>query len=121
MKNPTPKTKPASAQPRLRGKPKRLDPRALRRSLDLNQSDFWHALGVSPSGGSRYERGQKMPPPTMMLFDLVYVQKINLERIEACDISILYYLRVDQPDLYAKLAKVLGIKPVAAKKYRSKK
>ena len=107
MKNPTPKTKPASAQPPLLGKPKRLDPRALRRSLDLNQSDFWHPLGISPSGGSRYERGQKMPPPTMMLFDLVYVQKINLERIEACDISILHYLRVDKPDLYASLNKTV--------------
>ena len=105
MKKLTPKTKPASAQPSPLGKLKRLDPLALRRSLGLSQSVFWNPLGVTQCRGSCYERGQKMPPPTMMLFDLVYVQKINLERIEACDISILHYLRVDKPDLYTTLNK----------------
>ena len=105
MKKPTPKTKPASAQPPLLGKPKRLDPLALRRSLGLNQSDFWHPLGVTQGGGSRYEHGRKMPPPVAMLLEQVYVKGIITDQIDARDVTILRYLKQKQPDLYATLSK----------------
>lgn len=39
----------------------------------LNQSKFWSRIGVTQSGGSRYENGQNMPKPTAMLFELVYM------------------------------------------------
>ncbi|WP_412479877.1 helix-turn-helix domain-containing protein [Azonexus sp. IMCC34839] len=43
-----------------------------RKSSGLNQSDFWGRIGVTQSGGSRYESGRAMPKPTQMLFQLVY-------------------------------------------------
>ncbi|WP_230370790.1 helix-turn-helix domain-containing protein [Paludibacterium denitrificans] len=37
------------------------DYRAMRRALGLNQSQFWSAVKVTQSGGSRYESGRKAP------------------------------------------------------------
>lgn len=39
-----------------------------RKRLGLNQSEFWAALGVTQSGGSRYEAGRRIPKPVMKLY-----------------------------------------------------
>lgn len=44
----------------------------LRADLGLNQSDFWHRIGVTQSGGSRYENGRTPPKPVQMLLALAY-------------------------------------------------
>ncbi|MDR0588375.1 MAG: hypothetical protein LBG61_05340 [Burkholderiales bacterium] len=45
----------------------------LRGSLGLNQSDFWIPLGVTQSGGSRYESGNRpIPKPIQMLLRIAY-------------------------------------------------
>ena len=49
------------------------DYRKLRRQLDLNQSEFWSRIGVTQSGGSRYEAsGRKVPKPVAMLAVIAY-------------------------------------------------
>lgn len=45
----------------------------VRRTAGLNQSEFWKRIGVTQSGGSRYETGRAMPKPVAMLFELVYM------------------------------------------------
>lgn len=42
-----------------------------RRSIGLNQSDFWKLFGVTQSGGSRYENGRAIPASTKLLLQLV--------------------------------------------------
>ena len=37
--------------------------RDIRKKLGLNQMDFWSRIGVTQSGGSRYESGRNMPKP----------------------------------------------------------
>ena len=37
--------------------------RDIRKKLGLNQQEFWSCLGVTQSGGSRYESGRTMPKP----------------------------------------------------------
>ena len=37
------------------------NPREIRRRLRLNQHQFWSRIGVTQSGGSRYESGRRMP------------------------------------------------------------
>lgn len=101
-KNRPPKISPAQA------KSKRLQyPLALRKGLKLNQQDFWAALGVSQSGGSRYERGRKIPKPVATLLELVHVKKLKLKEIEVGDIEIINYLKAHEPDLFAKLKKAV--------------
>ena len=52
------------------------DYRALRRKLDLNQTEFWSRLGVTQSGGSRYEAsGRRVPKPVAMLAVIAYGTK----------------------------------------------
>lgn len=46
--------------------------RELRKKLGLNQSDFWKPLGVTQSGGSRYESGRNIPKPIQLLLEVVY-------------------------------------------------
>lgn len=57
------------------------DPRALRVQLDLNQQEFWSAIGVTQSGGSRYENDRRIPKPVMELLRLRYQLGIKLEGI----------------------------------------
>ena len=46
--------------------------RNLRRRLKLNQSEFWSRIGVTQSGGSRYEAGRRIPKPTLILLAIAY-------------------------------------------------
>jgi transcriptional regulator with XRE-family HTH domain len=62
------------------GKKKVVSPIAkLRKQLGLNQSEFWSRVGVTQSGGSRYETGRKLARPVTILIDLVYGK--NPERL----------------------------------------
>lgn len=40
--------------------------RVQRLSLNMTQSEFWNAVGVTQSAGARYEGGRKIPRPTML-------------------------------------------------------
>ena len=46
--------------------------RLVRDKLGLNQSEFWGRLGVTQSGGSRYESGRKIPRPVQRLIAIAY-------------------------------------------------
>ena len=49
----------------------------LRNKLDLNQGEFWKPLGVTQSGGSRYETGRNIPAPVQRLYWLTYIVGIT--------------------------------------------
>lgn len=49
-----------------------LTPKELRRKLGLNQQQFWSKLGVTQSGGSRYESGRNIPKPVQTLIAIAY-------------------------------------------------
>ena len=61
---------------------KQIDLVGTRKALGLNQSAFWSRIGVTQSGGSRYEMGRKMPKPLAMLFELVYGLKTHDGAVE---------------------------------------
>jgi predicted transcriptional regulator len=84
-------------------------PRKIRRNLDLNQKDFWSKIGVTQSGGSRYENGRNMSKPVRELLRLVHVEGLDLQSIKRTDIEVLNYLKSQDEALF----KVLKI---AAKK-----
>ena len=48
------------------------DIREFRRNLEMNQKEFWSRLGVTQSGGSRYESGRAIPKPVQKLITLTY-------------------------------------------------
>jgi transcriptional regulator with XRE-family HTH domain len=81
------------------------NPRDVRRKLGLNQQDFWTKIGVTQSGGSRYESGRKMPKPVKELLRLVHVEQIDLSQLKREDIEIIAYLKESHPDLYKSLRK----------------
>lgn len=86
------------------------NPRDVRRKLGLNQQDFWSRIGVTQSGGSRYESGRNMPKPTRELFRLVHVEQIDLAKVNREDLEIVTYLKDTHPDLYKSLRKAVAIK-----------
>lgn len=43
----------------------------LRQDNGDNQTEFWKSLGITQSGGCRYESGRNMPKPVRMLYVLV--------------------------------------------------
>ncbi len=48
-----------------------------RKSLGLNQKDYWERYGVTQSGGSRYESGRPTPRPLAILMRLHKAGKIT--------------------------------------------
>jgi|KBSMisStandDraft_5_1062788.scaffolds.fasta_scaffold668325_2 transcriptional regulator with XRE-family HTH domain len=45
---------------------------AWRRTLGVSQAKFWKRLGVTQSGGSRYECGRTIPRTVHLLMQLAY-------------------------------------------------
>lgn len=84
-----------------------LNPRDIRRRLGLNQQEFWTKIGVTQSGGSRYESGRNMPKPVRELLRLVHVEQVDLASIKREDFEIILYLQENHPDLYKSLQKAV--------------
>lgn len=81
------------------------NPGNLRRRLGLNQEEFWTRIGVTQSGGSRYESGRNMPKPVRELLRLVHVEGIDLASVKKEDYKIIEHLKTVHPDLYKDLRK----------------
>ncbi|KJV25069.1 XRE family transcriptional regulator [Aquitalea magnusonii] len=86
------------------------NPREIRRKLGLNQQEFWSRIGVTQSGGSRYESGRNMPKPVRELLRLVHVEQIELSKVRREDFEIVEYLKETHPDLYKSLRKAVRAK-----------
>ena len=77
----------------------------IRKKTGLNQIDFWGKVGVTQSGGSRYETGRKMPKPVRELLRLVHIERIELSKVNKKDLEIAALLKEHNPELYAELSK----------------
>lgn len=83
----------------------KIEPREIRRKLGLNQQQFWSKIGVTQSGGSRYESGRNMPKPVRELLRLVHVEQIDINRVKREDIDVVEYLKAEDPALFKTLKK----------------
>lgn len=81
------------------------NPREIRRKLGLNQQEFWTQIGVTQSGGSRYESGRDMPKPVRELLRLVHMEQVDLTRVKREDFEIVEFLKQAHPDLYKNFKK----------------
>ena len=90
------------------------DPRDIRRKLGLNQQQFWSKIGVTQSGGSRYESGRNMPRPVRELLRLVHVEQIDIQRLKREDMDVIEYLKSDESELFKALKKSAKSKKKAA-------
>jgi hypothetical protein len=48
----------------------------------LNQTKFWAIIGVTQSGGSRFEGGRQMPRSTRALFRIFFLWGITPEALD---------------------------------------
>ena len=92
----------------------KIDPREIRRKLGLNQQQFWSKIGVTQSGGSRYESGRNMPRPVRELLRLVHVEQIDIQRVKREDMDVIDYLKSEDPELFKTLKKSAKAKKKAA-------
>jgi len=90
--------------------------RDIRKKLGLNQMDFWSRIGVTQSGGSRYESGRNMPKPVRELLRLVHIERVDLAKVNRDDLAIASLLKNRDPELYASLKK--EAKEFLEKKYK---
>jgi transcriptional regulator with XRE-family HTH domain len=82
-----------------------LDIREIRRKLGMNQQQFWSRLGVTQSGGSRYESGRNMPRAVRQLLRLIHIEHIDIDKIKRDDYEVIEYLRSTKPALLKELKK----------------
>jgi len=84
----------------------KMDVRLLREFSGLTQTEFWGRVGVSQSGGARHEMGERrIPKPVLQLLRLVYIEKIDLDKIKREDVEVIAYLKSERKDLYKQLKK----------------
>jgi transcriptional regulator with XRE-family HTH domain len=83
----------------------KIDAREIRRKLGMNQQQFWSKLGVTQSGGSRYESGRNIPRPVQHLLRLVHVEQIDIQKIKKEDYEVAVFLKATNPDLFKELKK----------------
>ena len=83
-----------------------IDPE-IRQRLGLNQEQFWTRIGVTQSGGSRYESGRSMPRPVRELLRLVHIERLDLSKVRKEDLEIVEHIRSHHPDLYQSLKKAV--------------
>lgn len=82
---------------------KKLSPRDIRKQLGMNQQDFWSQIGVTQSGGSRYESGRNMPKPVAELLRVVHIEGIDLASLRKDELKVLEILRIERPELLSEL------------------
>lgn len=90
--------------------PEKIDAREIRKKLGLNQQQFWSKIGVTQSGGSRYESGRNMPRPVRELLRLVHVEQVDIQRIRREDLDVIEYLRSQDPEQFKALKKLAKAK-----------
>ena len=86
--------------------PEKIEAREIRRKLGLNQQQFWSKIGVTQSGGSRYESGRNMPRPVQALLRLVHVEQIDITKIKREDLEVAEYLKATNPEQFKELKKL---------------
>lgn len=77
--------------------------REIRKKLGLNQIEFWSQVGVTQSGGSRYEAGRNIPKPVRELVRLVHVEQLDLSKLNRINMEIAELLKVEHPEIYQQL------------------
>jgi DNA-binding transcriptional regulator YiaG len=56
--------------------------KAFRKKLGVNQGVFWSRVGVTQSGGSRYEAGGRRIPKTLqLLLHVTYAPEVRAQRV----------------------------------------
>ena len=84
-----------------------INPKEIRRRLGMNQQEFWTRIGVTQSGGSRYEAGRCMPKPVQELLRLVHVEQVDLSKVKREDFDILEHLKLHHPELMQSLRRAV--------------
>ncbi|KUM02740.1 helix-turn-helix domain-containing protein [Chromobacterium subtsugae] len=79
------------------------NPRDIRRQTGLNQQQFWSVLGVTQSGGSRYENERNIPKPVQTLINVVHVHGIDLSKITAENAQVIRALPAGELDVTSLL------------------
>ncbi|WP_239324056.1 helix-turn-helix domain-containing protein [Snodgrassella gandavensis] len=83
--------------------------REIRKKLGLNQIEFWSQVGVTQSGGSRYEAGRNIPKPVRELVRLVHVEQLELSKLNRANMEVAELLKNEHPEMYLELkAKIEG-------------
>ncbi|KES11755.1 hypothetical protein SASC598O02_002810 [Snodgrassella alvi SCGC AB-598-O02] len=77
--------------------------REIRKKLGLNQIEFWSQVGVTQSGGSRYEAGRNIPKPVRELVRLVHVEQLDLSKLNRTNMEIAELLKAEHPEIYQQL------------------
>lgn len=63
-----------------------IDPFDMRKAAGINQQMFWSRLGVTQSGGSRYESGRGLPKPVRMLLAL-HSGQATVEQLQSGELA----------------------------------
>lgn len=82
--------------------------RHLRKQLGMTQQAFWEPLGITQSGGCKYETGHPMPNPIRTLVFVTYVAGLRTDAFTRDGVASLMRLSRLQASEAAAQAEKLG-------------
>jgi transcriptional regulator with XRE-family HTH domain len=84
----------------------KVNPKDLRIANDLTQQEFWEKVGITQSGGSRYETGDRTIPNSLaQILRLTYIEHVNLEDVSRDSVEVAKLLKKEHPEMYDSLLK----------------
>lgn len=89
----------------------------LREQANLTQKAFWNSVGLTQSGGCRYEQGQSIPRPIRILIYTIYAAGIRIDATSEAGTSELQRLAKLQASERAADKEVIGEKIVQAQSH----
>lgn len=91
--------------------------KALREQAGLTQKAFWNAMGITQSGGSRYEQVQTIPRPVRILIYAMYVAGIRIDASTKPGTDHLLKLAQLQASEMSENSEAIGAKIIDAMKH----
>lgn len=94
--------------------------KALRERGGLTQKAFWNSIGITQSGGSRYEQVKLIPKPVRILIYTMYVAGIRVDASSKAGADGLLKLAQLQASETSESSKEIGAKVLDAMKHVKK-
>lgn len=89
----------------------KVNPRDLRIANELNQQEFWEKVGITQSGGSRYENGERRVSSALAeILRLTYVERVDLKLVSRDSIEVAALLKKEQPGVYSSILKEVRLR-----------
>lgn len=89
----------------------KINPKDLRIANGLSQIEFWEKVGITQSGGSRYENGERRVSPSLeQILRLTYIEHVDLKDVTRDLVEVAKLIKKEQPGVFESTLKEVKLR-----------